>query len=80
MDLELFTVPELTMFANGKVVNKVKGSICNVSIDSRNIKKGSLFIPLRGENVDGHRYINNAFKNGAAASLEHPMPRSQRCC
>lgn len=37
-----------------------------VSIDSRNIKKGSLFIAIKGEKFDGHDFINNAIKSGAA--------------
>ncbi|OIK10891.1 UDP-N-acetylmuramoyl-tripeptide--D-alanyl-D-alanine ligase [Bacillus sp. MUM 13] len=43
--------------------------ICGVSIDSRNIEKNNLFIPLNGENVNGHQYVEGAIKNGAAASL-----------
>jgi len=40
-----------------------------VSIDTRTIKKGNLFIPIRGKNHDGHSYIGEAFKKGASASL-----------
>lgn len=40
-----------------------------VMIDSRKVKKGNLFIPLRGGNVDGHRFVVDSFKNGAAAAL-----------
>ena len=40
-----------------------------VSIDTRTIKKGNLFIPIKGKNYDGHRYIGEALKKGAYASL-----------
>lgn len=43
--------------------------INGVIIDSRKVKKGNLFIPLRGENVDGHRFVVDSIKNGAAAAL-----------
>lgn len=43
--------------------------IKGVTIDSRKIEKGNLFIPFIGENVDGHRYVEEALQNGAAASL-----------
>ena len=33
-----------------------------VSIDTRTIKKGNLFIPIRGKNYDGHNYIGEAFE------------------
>jgi len=43
--------------------------INGVTIDSRKIKKGHLFVPLKGEHVDGHRYVEAAIKEGAAAAL-----------
>ncbi len=44
-------------------------SINNVSIDSRTIKKNSLFIAIKGEKLDGHNYIDKAVANGASAIL-----------
>lgn len=41
----------------------------NVSIDSRTIKKGDLFIPLKGERFDGHDFISLALKKGAVGFL-----------
>lgn len=43
--------------------------IMNVSIDSRNIKKNSLFIAIKGEKFDGHNFINTAVKKGATAVM-----------
>ena len=40
-----------------------------VSIDSRSLQKGDLFIALAGENYDGHDYVAAAFKAGAVAAL-----------
>ncbi|WP_421382841.1 UDP-N-acetylmuramoyl-tripeptide--D-alanyl-D-alanine ligase [Bacillus salacetis] len=44
-------------------------TIQGVSIDSRKIEKGNLFIPFKGEKVDGHKFVEGAIKSGAAASL-----------
>ena len=41
----------------------------NVSSDSRNIKKGDLFVALRGEKFDGHEFIKVALQKGAAAAI-----------
>jgi UDP-N-acetylmuramoyl-L-alanyl-D-glutamate--2,6-diaminopimelate ligase len=41
--------------------------ITGLSIDSRAVKPGHLFVALKGGNVDGHNYIQNAIDNGAAA-------------
>ncbi|MFE4430691.1 UDP-N-acetylmuramoyl-tripeptide--D-alanyl-D-alanine ligase [Peribacillus butanolivorans] len=43
--------------------------IHGVTIDSRTVKEGCLFIPLKGEQVDGHQYVKQALAQGAAASL-----------
>jgi len=39
------------------------------STDTRTLTKGSLFIALRGDNYDGHDFIDDAFREGAAAAL-----------
>ena len=40
-----------------------------VSIDSRTVNKGELFIAIKGENFDGHEYLEQAFARGASAAL-----------
>ena len=51
--------------------------VTGVSIDTRTILPGDLFIPFRGEAVNGHRFVEQAFEKGAAASLwmnDEPNP------
>lgn len=43
--------------------------ISGVTIDSRKIMPGNLFVPFIGEHVDGHRYVEDALKNGASAAF-----------
>jgi UDP-N-acetylmuramoyl-tripeptide--D-alanyl-D-alanine ligase len=40
-----------------------------VSIDSRKIKSGELFIAIKGENKDGHNYLQQVFKNKVKCAL-----------
>ena len=47
----------------------VNFSIENISINSREHLKNNLFIPIKGNNFDGHDFILDAFKNGSTASL-----------
>src|SRR5258708_389846 len=41
--------------------------ITSITYDSRHVKPGGLFVALRGEKVDGHQYILQAFEKGAVA-------------
>ncbi len=43
--------------------------ITGIAYDSRQVAPGNLFICIKGYETDGHRYINNAIENGAAAIL-----------
>ena len=43
-------------------------TITSVSFDSRQMKPGALFVPLKGEN-DGHQFIQKAIDAQAAATL-----------
>ena len=43
--------------------------INNIRIDSREIKKDDIFVAIKGENFDGHDFINEAFNNGALAVI-----------
>ncbi|WP_440857292.1 UDP-N-acetylmuramoyl-tripeptide--D-alanyl-D-alanine ligase [Staphylococcus shinii] len=53
--------------------------IQGISIDSRDIKSQNLFIPFKGENVDGHKYVAQALKDGAGASFyQKGMPLDER--
>lgn len=49
--------------------------ITQLCFDSRQVKPGSLFVAIRGTEADGHRYIAEAAKAGAAAVVcERPAP------
>ena len=72
----LYTKEELThIFAN----NQLKFIdddfyISNVAIDSREVKQNSVFIAIKGENNDGHNFIQNAINNGAICIICEYIP------
>ncbi|MCQ2612287.1 MAG: UDP-N-acetylmuramoyl-tripeptide--D-alanyl-D-alanine ligase [Treponemataceae bacterium] len=67
----LLTLDELCSATEGKLWNtavcSTNFSFTNVATDSRNVTEHTLFVPLIGENQDGHAYIQQAFDKGASA-------------
>ncbi len=50
-------------------------SISGVTADSRQVSAGSLFVAIQGTATDGHRYLDEAVRAGAAAAVgERPDP------
>ena len=43
-----------------------ESEVTGVSFDSRKVKSGDAFFAISGENFDGNKYIEDAFKNGAS--------------
>jgi len=68
-DLEM--VARIT--GGGVIGRKSNRPLSGISTDSRNLEPGSLFVPLRGERFDGHDYIGQAVRNGAAACLSEEV-------
>jgi UDP-N-acetylmuramoyl-tripeptide--D-alanyl-D-alanine ligase len=43
--------------------------VSRISTDSRTLRDGDLFVPLRGDNFDGHEFIEQAAERGAAGAM-----------
>ena len=66
------TINEILTATDGILLGKKNVScetVTSVSTDSKKIKKGALFVPLHGEKVDSHKFISEAFSNGAVATF-----------
>ncbi len=50
-----------------ETLGKMSTKICGITQDSRKVQKGFLFVAIQGYGQDGHRFIPEAIKNGAAA-------------
>ncbi|HYE58795.1 MAG TPA: Mur ligase family protein, partial [Rhodothermales bacterium] len=46
----------------------------HLTADSRAVRPGSLFVAIRGEQADGHAFLDNAVKHGAIAVLREAAP------
>ena len=57
-----------------EVQGSVDAYITGVSIDSRRVAEGHLFVAVRGTQADGHRFIPKAIEQGAKAVVCEEMP------
>ena len=62
---------------NRLVLPKNEPEITGISIDSRLVQKGDIFIAVKGTQTDGHAYIASAEEKGAVAIVCENMPEKQ---
>lgn len=71
--MQLLTVKDILRATGGELAEKSAGTagleIDDITIDSRKVREGALFVPLKGESRDGHDFINSALLHGASACL-----------
>ena len=66
----MFNVEELQKASQGKLIQgKSSARVKGVSINSRAIKKGEVFIAIPGPNFDGHDFVTDAIKKKAAVVI-----------
>lgn len=65
------TIQTIATYLNASIsgCDNPQTMIQGVSIDSRAVKSGNLYIPIIGQRVDGHSFLDSAISNGASASL-----------
>ncbi|MFZ4411730.1 MAG: UDP-N-acetylmuramoyl-L-alanyl-D-glutamate--2,6-diaminopimelate ligase [Bacteroidales bacterium] len=70
---------KLTDLLNNSGVVQIMGDtqliISNLSFDSRNIERNSLFIAIKGSQSDGHQYIAQTIEKGAIAVVCEELPK-----
>ena len=64
-----FTAGELVAATGGRWLDPPPGDVAGVSIDTRTLAAGSLFVALRGERFDAHAFLPAAARAGARAAV-----------
>ena len=67
LPLALWSAAEIARATGGTASHDFQAA--GVEMDSRDVKRGDVFIALRGEAMDGHRFIPQAFEKGAVAAI-----------
>ncbi len=66
----MYKLSEIIKIVNGKIIGRFEDLIIKkITTDTRKDVKDSLFIPLKGENFNGHNFIKLAYEKGANSSL-----------
>lgn len=79
--MEQMTAIEIVRAVGGGLI---KGNpdipVTDIATDSRQCKKGDLYVPIIGERVDGHRFITGAITLGASAvfTSEHTAEEAEK--
>ena len=64
------TLKTLAQWCGGELhPAEAAGAVTGLQHDSRDVKPGDLFVALPGERVDGHDFVENAWRSGAVAAL-----------
>ena len=66
--LKCLTLAQVLEATGGTLIygRRAPGRFTGVSIDSRTLKRGNVFVAVRGKNLDGHRFIAPAVRKGAS--------------
>src|SRR6184192_1140842 len=68
--MNFLTLSQIAQFAGGSLsAGDARVVIKKVSTDSRTLKRGQLFVALRGENFDGHNFVEATARKGAAGAM-----------
>ncbi len=63
-------ISELIKAANARVLTELEKDIeVRISTDTRTIQKGDFYLPLKGANFDGEKFITQALEKGASGTF-----------
>lgn len=66
----MLTIKDILEASLGKLLNgKQNTKPRNYEFDSREVREGTFYIPIKGKNKDGHNYILECIKKGASGFL-----------
>ena len=61
-----------------EVIGNTNQEIVDLQIDSRLVQKGTVFVAIRGVQVDGHNFITTAIEKGATVIVCEQLPASMQ--
>ena len=71
----IWIIDTMAAAMHAETAGALPADVNGISIDSRTLGKGDAFFAIKGENRDGHDYVDNALKGGAGLAV---VARDQR--
>jgi len=72
----MFKISEIIKATQAQIINgKSDLEFSNLSLDTRRIKKGELFLAIKGSKFDGHDFLKEAEKKGAVGLIVEKIPK-----
>jgi len=71
----MLSIKEILSACNGELINGDTGEayletvVTSICTDTRKIESGALFVPIKGDQFDGHDYVGEALTKGALCAL-----------
>lgn len=82
----MFTTEEIAEATGGLIHGSPEGIVTGISTDSRTVRPGELFVPLRGDRFDGHDFLSAVEQKGISVVLAderwlaNGTPPAHACC
>ena len=71
--MNILRTEDVIAATGGEVISGGTDPFSGVSIDSRKINSGELFVALKGDRFDGHDYLCEALRKGSGAVVSRPV-------
>ena len=72
--MQKLSIEELLKATDGKLLKgDIFYEINDVVIDSRNANKDNVFVAIIGKNLDGHKFLDSAYKNGCKTFIKNEV-------
>ena len=76
--MKAISIKKLVEVIGAETINSVSGKITGVSTNSREIKTGDCFFAIKGENFDGHDYVDDALRAGGVCGIIERQVKADR--
>jgi len=72
-----WTMREVVALTDASLLGDGEARVTGLSIDTRTIRRGDLYVAIRGQRLDGHKFVAEALKKGASGVVaDHRVPVS----